>query len=81
MSRSSLLSQNWKNAYGEVSSGSSQSAPPSVLPNLVPSDLVSSGVANACTGACSTRWIRSSPAVRLPHWSLPPNCSVQPCRR
>lgn len=65
-----------------VISGSSQIVPDSVLPNLVPSALVISGVASACTTASdSTRWIRSVPEVRLPHWSLPPVWSVQPCRR
>ena len=34
---SSAWIQNWRNWYGEVRSGSSQTAPPSVLPNLVPS--------------------------------------------
>src|SRR3712207_8922841 len=33
-SASSALSQNWKKAYGEVSAGSSQTEPPSLLPNL-----------------------------------------------
>ena len=36
-------------------------APPSVLPYLVPSGLVISGVASACTAAPSTRRIRSTP--------------------
>ena len=80
-SASSALSQNWKNAYGDVSDGSSQTAPPSDLPNFVPSDLVTSGVESACTVAPSARRTRSMPAVRLPHWSEPPVCSVTPCRR
>ena len=42
---SSTLSQNWWKAYGDIISGSSHSAPPSVLPYLVPSALVISGVA------------------------------------
>ena len=31
-----------------------------------------------CTDRCSTRLTRSEPAVRFPHWSAPPVCSVQP---
>ena len=77
-SRSSELSQNWKNAYGLVSSGSSQTVPDSVLPNLVPSDFVISGVVSACALPPSMRRMRSTPATMLPHWSEPPVCSVQP---
>ena len=36
---------------------------------------VMSGVASAWTDAPSTRRIRSTPAVRFPHWSQPPVCS------
>ena len=61
--------------------GSSQTVPLSVLPNFVPSALVSNGVASACTRAPSARRTSSTPAVMLPHWSLPPNCSVQPYER
>ena len=44
-----------------------------------PSASVISGVASSVHRlARSTRRIRSVPAVRLPHWSLPPVCSVQP---
>ena len=58
--------------------GRATPTPEAVLPNFVPSALVISGVANACAETPSTRWMRSSPAVRLPHWSLPPVCSRQP---
>src|SRR5690625_6664871 len=57
-------------------SGASQTAPPSLLPNLVPSALVISGVVSTCTLWPSTLWIRSTPESRLPHWSLPPVCRV-----
>src|SRR3954471_17348131 len=80
-SASSALSQNWKKAYGDVSAGSSQTFPPSDLPNFVPSDLVTRGVHSACTVAPSVRRTRSMPAVRLPHWSDPPVCRLTPCRR
>ena len=73
---SSALSQNWWKAYGDIISGSSHSAPPSVLPYLVPSEFVTSGVANACAWPPSARRISSTPPVRLPHWSEPPNCRV-----
>src|SRR4029079_10732833 len=45
---SSTLSQNWWKAYGDIISGSSHSAPASVLPYFVPSELVPKGGANAC---------------------------------
>src|SRR5699024_2437548 len=71
-SRSSALSQNWLKAYGLVRVESSHTVPDSVLPNFVPSAFVISGVASACTDSCSTRRMRSTPEVRLPHWSEPP---------
>ena len=51
---------------------------PALLPNFSPELSVSSGVVSRWTEAPSTRWMRSEPAVRLPHWSLPPVCRVQP---
>ena len=78
MIASSVLSQNWYQAYGDVSSASSQTVPDSVLPNFVPSDLVTSGVVSAWTRLPVTRRTRSTPATMLPHWSEPPVCSVQP---
>ena len=66
---SSTLSQNWKKAYGDIISGSSHRAPASVLPYLVPSALVISGVAKACALPPSARRISSAPPVMLPHWS------------
>ena len=78
---SSTLSQNWWKAYGDIISGSSQSAPPSVLPYFVPSALVTSGVAKAWALPPSCRRISSTPPVRLPHWSLPPNWSRTPWSR
>ena len=78
---SSTLSQNWWKAYGDIISGSSQRAPPSVLPYLVPSASVTRGVANACALPPSERRISSTPPVRLPHWSEPPNCRVTPWSR
>ncbi len=59
-------------------SGASQTAPPSLLPNFVPSAFVMSGVVHACTDAPSALRISSTPASRLPHWSLPPVCSETP---
>ena len=55
-----------------VRSAVSQTAPLSVLPNLLPSALVTSGAVspNASTCAASRR-IRSMPATMLPHWSEP----------
>ncbi|CAB4833267.1 unannotated protein [freshwater metagenome] len=46
---------------------SSQTLPPAVLPNLVPSALASNGTVNACPLPPSTRRIRSSPATIFPH--------------
>ena len=54
-------------------SASSQTAPASVFPNLAPSVLVISGVTRACACVPRARRIRSTPAVMLPHWSLPPH--------
>src|SRR5690625_7483974 len=34
--------------------------------------MVTKGVVRAWTSRPSTLWIRSTPASRLPHWSLPP---------
>jgi hypothetical protein len=73
-----MLSQYWKNAYGLVSSGSSQMVAPSVFPIFRPSAVVISGVDRACAAAPSVRRTRSTPAVMFPHWSEPPACSVQP---
>ncbi len=78
---SSTLSQNWWKAYGDIIAGSSHRAPPSVLPYLVPSALVTSGVANAWAWPAADRLISSTPPVRLPHWSLPPNCRRTPWSR
>jgi hypothetical protein len=75
-----MVSQYWWNAYGLVSSGSSQTVAPSVLPIFVPSAVVISGVPRACTDAPVVRRTRSLPAVMFPHWSEPPLCSVQPWR-
>ncbi len=36
---------------------------------------------NITAGVDLVRRTRSTPAVMLPHWSEPPDCSVQPCRR
>ena len=66
-SASARFSQNWWNAYGLISSRLSQIAPPSVLPYLVPSGFVISGVARACTDSPVTRLIRSTPETRFPH--------------
>ncbi|MNI73744.1 hypothetical protein D3C73_1297740 [compost metagenome] len=76
-SASVVLSQNWYMRYGLHISASSQMALPSLLPNLVPSLFVISGVPMACTETPSARRMRSVPLVRLPHWSLPPVCSTQ----
>ena len=64
---SSACRKNWWNAYGDVMAASSQIVPPSVLPNLLPSALVSSGVARAWTRSPDARRINSTPAVMLPH--------------
>src|SRR5665647_3563751 len=48
-------------------SGASQTAPPSVLPNLVPSALVISGVARACTAAWSALRTSSTPDMMTPY--------------
>jgi hypothetical protein len=57
-------------------SGSSQTAPPSDFPNLMPSALVMSGVVSACTGVCSTRRIRSTPGSRAASVTVL-TCAVQ----
>ena len=61
--------------------GSSQTVPASVLPNFVPGgrrhQRHHQAVRLLSPAACR---IRSIPAVMLPHWSLPPICSVQPYR-
>ena len=44
-----MLIQCWKNAYGDVSSGSSHTRAPVVLPIFEPSSAVSSGQHRACT--------------------------------
>jgi len=77
-SASSVFNQNWKNWYGLSMSGASHTAPPSDFPNFVPSDLVISGVVRTCTPVPSAFLIRSTPAIRLPHWSFPPVCRVHP---
>ena len=61
-------------------SADSHTALPSDLPNFVPEASVSSGVVRVHRGPLGAV-DRSTPAVRLPHWSLPPVCSVQPCAR
>ncbi len=66
-SLSSEFSQYWKKAYGDVISGSSQTLPPAVFPNLVPSALVRSGTVKACPLPPSTRRIKSRPATIFPH--------------
>jgi hypothetical protein len=78
-SASSALSQNWKKAYGEVSDGSSQT-PALVLPNFVPSALVTSGVASACTRALGPAHQVDAGGEVAPLVE-PPVCSVHPCRR
>ena len=60
---------------------SSQTVPDSVLPNLVPSALVTSGVVSPKASARATLRMSSTPVVMLPHWSLPPTCSRQPWSR
>ena len=52
--------------------------PPVDLPNLRPSESVTSGAVSACTVAPSTRRISSTPPTMLPHWSEPPIWSRQP---
>ena len=72
----------WYQAYGDVKAGSSQMFPPPVdLPNFLPSLSVTSGVVSACTVPPSTRRISSTPPTMLPHWSEPPICRRQSCRR
>jgi hypothetical protein len=75
-----VFSQNWKNRNGDVSAGSSQTAPASVFPNFTPLVVVTSGITRPCTFRPRMRRISSMPAVMFPHWSLPPICSVQPSR-
>ncbi len=61
----------WKNWYGLVLAASSHTAPASVLPNLVPSALVTSGDVSPKAWVSRRRRMRSTPSVMLPHWSLP----------
>ncbi len=58
--------------------GRARSRCPRSCRTCVPSLLVISGVPIAWTRLPSARWMRSTPLVRLPHWSLPPVCSTQP---
>ena len=67
---SSTFSHHWWKEYGDIISASSHSASPSVLPYLVPSGLVISGVTKAWACAPSARRISSTPAVMFPHWSV-----------
>ncbi len=79
-----MLTKNWYMANGLVRLASSQTVPVSVLPYFVPSGFTMSGVVNPQTSSPHTRRMRSMPMVMLPHWSLPPNCRLQPwstCRR
>ena len=77
--RPAVFSQNWYISYGEVFSASSQTVSDSVLPNLVPSALVTSGCVMPKAGSPATRRMSSMPAVMLPHWSVPPE--LEPCTR
>src|SRR6185437_5479687 len=53
-SASAVLTKFWYQAYGLVICGSSHKPPPPVdLPNLVPSEVVTSGTVSACTEAPS----------------------------
>ena len=58
---SSTFSHHWWKAYGDIISGSSHRASASVLPYLVPSGLVISGVTNAWACPPSARRISSTP--------------------
>ncbi len=64
-----------------MSAGSSQTAPASVFPNLVPAAVVTSGDVIACASSAGVRRISSIPAVMFPHWSLPPICNRTSWRR
>jgi len=97
---SGALAQEVPGVTGSVSIGGissnvdSQTVPASVLPNLVPDAVVTSGktrpwasgLAFSACGPCAlsrsprNRRIRSAPAVMFPHWSLPPICNRQPQR-
>ena len=57
---------------------SSHTLLPSVLPNLLPSALVTRGQVRPYARRPAERRIRSTPAVMFPHWSLPPSCASQP---
>ena len=50
----------------------SQTAPSAVLPILLPSDIVRSGVVRPKAWQPSMRLMRSTPFTMLPHWSEPP---------
>ena len=80
-SASAVFSQYWWKRNGLVRSAVSQTAPFSLLPNLVPSDLVTSGLVIPYASPCAMRRTRSMPLTMLPHWSAPPSCTVHPAVR
>ena len=62
-----------KNSYGEVFSGSSHTAPLTVLPIFLPSELRRSVIVIAEASLPSFLLISSVPPSILLHWSSPPN--------
>ena len=78
-SSSLVFKKYWYMAYGDVREASNHKAPLSLFPNFLPSALVSNGELIPTTGASKLTvfLINSSPAVILPHWSDPPNWTLQ----
>ena len=80
-SASSVLRQYCQYSKAGSRSSLSHTAPWAVLPILAPEVAVISGEVSPNKVRLSMRRARSTPETMLPHWSDPPNCRVQSCRR